>query len=132
MNRETAYATLPRYGNYIPNRVISGVTLTTQGWVRKPAPITVTSPDGFEIWQGVFSTKTIQWSYIGYVGSTVKIELLKGTTAIPVTAINVPIGSNGRGSYSKMMVLAPGSDYRARVTTNYGYSDTSNSYFTVR
>lgn len=106
--------------------------------VVRPNTITATSPNGGDYWR-ISYPNTVQWKYssdLGYPGSTVKIELLKGTTVIPVTTLNVPIGSNGQGlytipAYGLLWKASPGSDYKIRVTTNYGYSDTSKNYFTI-
>lgn len=132
VNRDSAYASQTRSGNYIPNRVIGSTTLYPKGWVRKPEPITVASPDGGEsIRKGTF--KTIQWGYTGSPGTTVDIDLIKGSTVIHITPIFSPpsIGSNNRGSYSWWVTQATGNDYKIRIKTNTGNYDYSNGYFSI-
>jgi len=102
--------------------------------IRAGAPITVTVPNGGQNWvQG--STQTIKWSYIGSPGSSVKIELLKGTAVNSVIKASTSIGSAGLGSYSWKIPLTQtvGTDYKIRITStsNAAYSDKSNANFTI-
>ena len=105
------------------------------GWVRKPASpiipaITVTSPSSGSYWiKG--STQKIQWNYAGNLGSSVKIELLKGTSIIPIT-YSAPIGNSGKGSYSLWVTQSTG-QYKVRVTTNgaSAYSIISGVFYIV-
>jgi len=108
-----------------------------QGWLRKEA-IELTSPNGGEVWKRN-TYQTIQWKYYGDPGSSVKIELLKGSTVYPVPQFGtVSIGSNGKGSY-RFLVTQPAGSYKVRITSSKGfgqssafYMDTSNNYFTVQ
>jgi hypothetical protein len=105
--------------------------MTSQGGavvVVMPNPITVTSPNGGEIWQ--IGYRTITWSYTGSPGSTVKIELVKSTGVATTIANWAPIGSGGKGSYSFFMTQPAGS-YKVKITATSG-SDTSKGYFTIR
>jgi hypothetical protein len=94
----------------------------------------VISPNGGEDWQQG-STQTIRWQYSGNPGSYVKIELLKGTMVNQVISSSTSIGADGTGSKSWTIpsMLSPGTDYKIRVTStsNSGYSDISNDYFTI-
>lgn len=108
-----------------------------QGWLRKEA-IELISPNGGEVWRRN-TYQTIQWKYYGDPGTSVKIELLKGSTVYPVPQFGtVSIGSNGKGSYG-FVVTQPAGSYKVRITSSKGfgqssafYTDTSNSYFTVQ
>jgi len=95
--------------------------------------ITVTSPNGGEsLIRG--NTYTINWTYAG-VGSSVKIELLKGGTLNRTITASTSIGSNGSGSYNWNIPhgQTPGTDYQIRITstTNGSYTDTSNGTFAI-
>lgn len=99
-----------------------------------PSYISVVSPNGGEDWvQG--SIKTINWKYSGDPGSTVSIELLKGTVVNQMINASISIGSGGLGSLSwKIPSSTPvGSDYKIRITSvsNSSYTDTSNAPFTI-
>ncbi len=84
------------------------------------SPITVTSPNGGEVWVAGTS-HTITWNYTGGCSSDVRISLYKGGAYKCLIASNV---SAGAGSYSWAIpgALTAGEDYRARVTCN---SDTN-------
>ncbi|MDD1698850.1 MAG: right-handed parallel beta-helix repeat-containing protein, partial [Methanoregula sp.] len=102
-------------GNIVANNILTTgnssnseqtpvVTPTVSTPVIKPSisstpSLSVTSPNGGESWDRSIS-QTLTWSYTGNPGSTVKIVLLKGGTAIGTIAESVPIGSGGKGSYS--------------------------------
>jgi parallel beta-helix repeat protein len=96
--------------------------------------ITVTAPNGGETWKRGTSN-TITWSYTGSPGSTVKIELLKGSTTVGTIAGSVPIGSGGKGTYTWPISSTgtTGSDYKVSVqsTSQPAVKDTSNNYFTL-
>lgn len=96
--------------------------------------ITVTAPNGGETWSQN-STQTIQGSYTENPGSTLRIELLRGTTVQQVITAGTSLGSGGSGSFSCAVPasLPLGSDYKIRVTStsNASYTDTSDAAFTV-
>jgi len=103
------------------------------GW-STGSPITVVSPNGGEKWkQG--STQTIRWNYTGDVGSSVKIEALRGEKILATVTSSYPIGSEGSGSYNLTFPYGTplGSDYFIRVTStsNATYTDTSDAPFTI-
>ncbi len=95
--------------------------------------IVLSVPNGGESWMGG-ETRTISWTYTGYPGATVKLELLNGMT--PTTlATGISLGSSGSGSWSWSIPLlqTPGSNYRVRITSEATPScaDTSNDAFTI-
>jgi len=96
--------------------------------------ITLVSPNGGEILTAG-TTQKISWNYTGNPGARVKIELLKAGVVNRVIA-SVPKGSGGSGSRNWTIPanLAPGTDYRIRVTstTNGAYTDTSDSDLTIQ
>ncbi len=102
--------------------------------ISAPPKITVTSPNGGEIWQ-IGKKFQIRWNYTGNPGSYVKIELLKGGKLNRTISSNWSIGSNGKGLYNWTIssTQAPGKDYKIRVTSksNPVYNDTSNANFTI-
>jgi hypothetical protein len=100
-----------------------------------PTPsITVTSPNGGEIWKRG-TPHTITWKYTGNPGPYVKIELLKGGTPVGTATYSTSLGSGGIGSYLWKISSerAPGTDYRIRVTSvsQPTVYDTSNGDFTI-
>jgi hypothetical protein len=114
-----------------------------QTWVNhsaRTAPSSVTSyitvvvPNGGNNWQRG-SIQTITWSYTGSPGSSVKIELLKGTTVNRVITQSTSIGSGGAGSYGWTIPATQllGTDYKIRITStsNAAKTDTSNANFTI-
>jgi len=98
-----------------------------------PPTISVVSPNGGESWP-VGTKQTILWSYSGNVGSSVKIELLKAGVVYRTITSSALVGRGGSGSYSFSIPYnqAVGSDYRVRVTSDSGYTDTSDSDFTIK
>jgi len=96
--------------------------------------ITVTSPNGGEMWQRG-TTHTVTWSYTGSPGSTVRIALMKGSTEIGTIASSTSIGSSGKGSYTWPISSDGllGSDFKVKVQSmsQPSISDTSNNYFTI-
>ena len=96
--------------------------------------ITVTSPNGGESW-AVGTPHAITWTYTGYPGSSVRIELLKGGAVVRTIANSTSVGAGGNGSFNWTVPLSqtPGSDYRIRVRSfsNGSFTDTSNANFTI-
>jgi len=95
--------------------------------------ILVTVPNGGETFH-VGSTLPMNWTYHGYPGSTVNIEVIKGA-AILKTLTGIPIGSSGSGSYSVTIPASTplGTDYKIRVTSasTPTCTDTSNGSFAI-
>jgi len=95
--------------------------------------ITVVSPRGGETFY-LGSPLTMSWNYTGNPGSTVNIEVLKGT-AILKTLTGISIGSSGSGSYNVTIPASTplGSNYTIRVTSasTPTCTDTSNAPFTI-
>jgi PKD repeat protein len=113
---------------YTSTRKLGYITVTP------PPSITVTSPNGGEVWkQG--TTHTITWDYTGTPGSTVKIELLNGNTLYKVLTSSTSIGKANHGSYSWKIStsIAAGNNYKIRITSksNSVYTDTSNENFII-
>jgi hypothetical protein len=103
-----------------------------------PAPtssVTVTSPNGGEIWKKGTS-QPITWSYTGSPGSYVTIVLTKRGSNAGTIASNVPIGSNGKGAYLWKIpsYKQTGNDYKITIqsTSRSSIKDTSNNYFSIR
>jgi len=96
--------------------------------------INVVSPNGGDSWPAG-STQSIRWTYTGNPGSYVKIELLKGGGVDRIIKSSTPKGRGGNGSrkWTIPADLAPGTDYRIRVTStsNSAYTDTSDSDFAI-
>jgi hypothetical protein len=64
-----------------------------------PPRITLTSPNGGETWRSGIP-QTISWTYAGIEGNSVAICLRKRNPAVGLAcADNVPIGTNGSGSF---------------------------------
>jgi hypothetical protein len=132
------------FGGWTGCTVVSG----TQCSVRMEADLTVTAtfaaapvpgitlvvPNGGQTWR-TGSRQTITWSFTGQPGNRVSLELLRGGLKVATIASRTALGSTGRGSYPWKVParLAPGSDYRVRVTstTSGRYTDTSDGPFTV-
>jgi len=96
-----------------------------------PESVSITSlNDGEELYSG--HAYKISWQYTGEPGSTIRIELLKGTTTSLITQ-SEDIGHGGLGYYYWRIPTnqSPGSDYKIRLTTSSGYTDTSNASFTI-
>jgi 5-hydroxyisourate hydrolase-like protein (transthyretin family) len=96
--------------------------------------ITVTSPNGGEIWQAG-TTHSITWSYNGNTGTKVKIQLYKGGKLSSTLASSTAIGDNGQGSYAWTISSSLGlsSTYSIKISSSTKTScyDYSNGYFTV-
>jgi PKD repeat protein len=121
------------------NTTIPGTTIfSTIPTIIPTNSITVTVPNGGEIWPRMMGTGTprlIKWSYTGNPGSTVKIELLKGAAFYKLLNSSTSIGGAGSGSYPWTISAdtALGTDYKMRVTStsNSVYNDTSNTNFII-
>jgi molybdopterin-binding protein len=96
-----------------------------------PKSITVTSPNGGESWvRG--TNRTIKWTSIGSVGSSVKVELLKGgTLSSTITSSTV---NNWSYSWTVPSGQTTGTNYKIRITStsNSSILDISDNNFTVR
>ena len=81
-----------------------------------PASLTVTSPaTAAEV--PAPGTHTIGWSSTGNIGSTVKIDLLRGTDVVSTLATAAPAGT-GTFAWVLPAKLERGDNYRIRVTSN--------------
>jgi len=95
-----------------------------------PPKITVTSPNGGQIWiKG--KAYPITWNYTGNPGTYVRIELLKNglfNRTILASTLN-----DKSQSWTIPATQTPGTDYRIRVTstTNTAYNDTSDGNFNI-
>jgi hypothetical protein len=96
-----------------------------------PASITVTTPNGGEIWQRGTS-HAVTWSYTGTPGSTVKIVLLKAGTEVGTISTSTSTGSGGTGSYTWPVYPSglTGSDFTVSVQSisQPAVKDSSNSF----
>jgi hypothetical protein len=96
--------------------------------------ITVSAPNGGQSWQRGTS-HTINWSYSGNPGSTVKIVLLKAGTEVGTIKDSWSIGSSGHGSYSWPISSTgtTGGDYRVNVQSisQPTINDISNNNFNL-
>ena len=122
-------------------------TSTNEGWAAGRDGVTgtgvllhykaveVASPSGGEKWQKG-KTHTIRWRYSGDLGSSVRIELLKGRTLNATLATGVPIGTGGEGSYDWSIPTQQiaGTDYRIRVAVegNEAYADTGVGFSIIK
>ena len=100
------------------------------------ASITVTAPNGGEIWKRG-TTQTITWNYTGSPGSSVKIVLLKAGTAVGTINASISIGSNGKGSYTWQPISTSrmtGNDFNINIQSisQPTIKDTSNRYFKIK
>ena len=96
-----------------------------------PVPtITVITPNGGESWiRG--TTKIINWSSTESPGSYVKIELLK--PGVPNRVIISSTLNDGSHPWLIPATLAPGNDYKVKITStiNASNNDTSNDNFAI-
>jgi len=99
-----------------------------------PPVITVTAPDGGEVWQRG-SSHIIDWTYTGKAGTYVKIQLFRGGVLSRILSSSVKTGSNGSGSFMWRIPanLTPGDKYQIKVTSRAkgNVNDTSNGFFTI-
>ncbi len=92
--------------------------------------IALTDPNGGETWQAGTS-QTISWAYTGNPGSSVKIELYKGSSLNRTITLSTPLA---RGSYAWTIPsdVSYGTDYLIKITsTSSSTSDMSDGYFTI-
>jgi PKD repeat protein len=99
--------------------------------IRCPQKITVTSPNGGEHWVPG-RIQTVTFNQIGLSGTSVKIELVKGTTPMATIAASWP-ATAGSKDWQVPSTLASGSDYSIRVQSlaDPAIGDSSNAPFTV-
>jgi C1A family cysteine protease len=116
------------------NEVSFGASTLKYSVASADSTITVGAPNGGENWQAG-TTQTIAWSYTRNPGSSVKIDLYKGTSLNRTITSSTSAGGSGSGLYSWLIPadVAAGSDYMVKVTsTSYGsVSDMSNGYFAI-
>lgn len=116
------------------NEVSFGASTLKYSLASADSTIAAGAPNGGENWQAG-TTQTITWSYAGNPGSSVKIDLYKGTSLNRTITSGTSVGSNGSGSYSWPIPadVAAGGDYMVKVTsTSYSsVSDMSDGYFTI-
>lgn len=98
-----------------------------------PGPkITIVSPNGGEsLYNG--SESTIEWSYTGDPGDTVKIELLKNGSVFRNVSSGTGAGDGGKGSYKWSIPkdIPPG-NYKLRISgSSSTTSDTSDGEFSI-
>ncbi|MBZ5623759.1 MAG: S8 family serine peptidase, partial [Acidobacteriia bacterium] len=93
-----------------------------------PPSLTVVSPNGGESWS-LGSTHTIQWSYTGTPGTTVKVELLRNGSLHSTLGTSTSIGTNGTGSFiwTPSTSLPLDTTYTIRITSNQNSSYTASS-----
>jgi YD repeat-containing protein len=99
-----------------------------------PKSLRITSPNGGQTWQAG-TTQTVQWTYTGEVGDSIKLDLLKGGSAVGTINSRASVGSNGSGSHEWSIPSdqAAGGDYAVRATslTDASCTDTSDAVFTI-
>ena len=96
--------------------------------------ITVTSPNGGEIWE-LGSTQTIRWTYTGTPGVNVKIDLYRSGAFNRLIIGRTPIGNAGSGSYTWTVPAGQKKDSRYKVkvssTRTSSINDMSDKQFTI-
>lgn len=103
---------------FIFSLTVQAAATVTPG-IDKPVtnPITVTWPQGGEVWQWG-TDKTITWKYSPalFKTKTVQILLLKGDKAVETITSGTSVGANGQGSFKwNAITAAPGTGYRIKV-----------------
>jgi hypothetical protein len=136
----TQYAAKVKSGNHY-YRVIAANDCGQSGWttggavVVPPPSIKVRTPNGDRTFSAG-GTRTISWTYTGDPGAWVKIQLLKGGKVVRTINRKTAIGSNGKGSFGWIIPssLAPGGDYRVKITsrTDSALTDTSDHDFGIQ
>ena len=102
-----------------------GSTLTYYGSLSAPA-ITVTKPSGGTSWQAG-TTQAISWTFTGYPGSSVKIDLLKN--GLPNGTIVASTSISSAYNWSIPTGLAEGNDYKVVVTSTSNAAVTGTGGF---
>ncbi len=96
--------------------------------------ITVKKPNGGEKWKSGERQK-IEWSFVGDLGSTVKVELLKDGAVESVITRRTPIGVRGSGAclWRIPKDLPAGDKYQVRITSlsNSAVKDESDAFFSI-
>jgi len=96
--------------------------------------LTITYPNGAELWN-TRTTQTIQWTYGGNPGPSVKIVLLKRGRRYMIITSSTPLGSNGSGSYAWKIPssLLSGTDFRIKIIskTDRTCKDISDHNFSI-
>lgn len=102
-------------------------TLTYYGSLGTPS-IIVTNPTASSTWEAG-TTQTIRWTYSGYPGASVKIDLLKGGS-LDRNITGSTSTSTGLYSWTIPAEIAPRSDYQVVVTStsNATITDTSDMF----
>ena len=99
-----------------------------------PPSITVTAPDGGEIWQRG-SSQIIDWTYAGKAGTYVKIQLFRDGILNRTISSSAKIGNSGSGSFIWRIpaTLTPGDTYQVKITSKSKgtVTDMSNGTFTI-
>ncbi len=96
--------------------------------IRAVKKITVTSPNGGEVWERL-RTYPITWSSSGDVGSDVRIDLLSGQVSRLLVASTT---NDGSWDWSIDSSVTPNSGYTIRVrSTTTGFYGSSDSTFTI-
>lgn len=93
--------------------------------------ISITVPNGGENWPAG-TTQTITWLFGGNVGTSVRLELLRGGATI--ASIIRPIGTAGSGSFTWTISpgLPPANDYAIRLTgTTVPAATDTSALFTI-
>jgi hypothetical protein len=96
--------------------------------------LAIASPNGGETWK-TGEAQIIRWTYSGYPGAFVKIQLYKGGVPNELIASRIPAGRNGEGFYVWRVppTTSPGDDYKIRVDSrsNHLIADSSDDYFRI-
>jgi hypothetical protein len=123
------------YEVQVSSTTMSSCKATSNNFTIVAPSISVTSPKGGETWSAG-EKHNITWSYLGNPGSSVKIELVKGSATAATIVSSASIGNNGTGSYAWSLpsTLVTGSDYKVRVTstTNSSLTSMSQGAFTIK
>lgn len=101
-------------------------TLTYYGSLSTPS-LSVTRPSSGTSWPAG-TTQAIQWTFTGYPGSSVRIDLLKNNSPDRVIVDSTPV--NNVYNWLIPTGLAPGTDYQVMVTStsNSGINGTSGFF----